>query len=104
MHVPTLSTCAHIGAIPRHSEEGAGVRDSHEQPYGSREPIPGPLQEQQVLSTTEPSPQRTVGNSYANPLVVSECILLPLFTFDIFQSTHTHTHTPPGESHYGFFF
>lgn len=51
MHVPTLSTCAHIGAIPRHSEEGAGVRDSHEQPYGSREPIPGPLQEQQVLGT-----------------------------------------------------
>lgn len=50
----------HMPAIPAEVRRGASgtvVTDNRELPSGYWEPKPGPLQEQYVLLTAEPSPQ-----------------------------------------------
>jgi hypothetical protein len=54
----------HAGGLWRPEEgirsPGPGVRDGCEPPYGCKESNPGPLQEQPVLLTSEPSLQPCV--------------------------------------------
>jgi hypothetical protein len=64
--------CLHVCLCAGVGSPTTGVADSCEPPYECWESIPGPLQEQPVLLTTEPSLQPSVLFSEEVPLCYPE--------------------------------